>query len=128
MSDQTDQDARKALWDAAVEAELRTGTREATPQAARSHLVVRIARVCAGTAVFVAGLILMVLPGPGLLLILAGLSILAVDIPFARRLRDVIVERADKATGFIPRRLKRALVIGGVLIGAAVSAVFVLSR
>ena len=60
------------------------------------------------------------------MLILAGLSILAIDIPFARRLRDVVIERTDKATSFIPKSLRRALLIGSVVVGVGVSVLFVL--
>ena len=115
-----------SLWDAALEAEQQTGRREPTVEAARSHLLVRIARIGAGIAVLMAGLVLMVLPGPGLASIIVGLSILAIDIPFARRVRDIAVERADRATSFIPRKLKVALVIGGTLAGIALSLFLVL--
>ena len=52
----------QALWDAAVEAEQRTGIHEVTVDEARSHLVVRIARVSAGLIVFLAGIALTILP------------------------------------------------------------------
>jgi uncharacterized protein (TIGR02611 family) len=115
----------RALFEAAVEAELRTGRHEASVQEARSHLLVRCARIVAGLVVLLAGIALTILPGPGLVLILAGLSILAVDVPFARRLRDVVVERADKATSFIPRRLKIGLMVAGCVCGVGLSLLFV---
>lgn len=114
------------LWEAALEAERQTGRREPTTADARAHLLVRVGRICGGAAVLLAGLVLMVLPGPGLVLIIAGLTILAVDIPFARRLRDVAVARADRATDFMPRPLKIALVVGGTVIGVAVSVLLLL--
>jgi len=119
-------DGEHRLWDAAIEAERRTGDRESTIEAARSHLLIRLARICGGFALLLAGVVLMILPGPGLVLLIAGLSLLAVDIPFARRLRDVLVARADRATSFIPDRWKKVLVIGGTIVGLGVSALLLL--
>ena len=119
-------DSERPLWDAAIEAELLTGDREPTVDVARSHLLVRIARMCGGAALLLAGVVLIVLPGPGLVLIIAGLSLLAVDIPFARRLRDVLVARADRATSFVPPTWKRILVVGGTVLGLGISALLVL--
>jgi hypothetical protein len=119
-------DSERPLWDAAIEAELLTGDREPTVDVARSHLLVRIARMCGGAALLLVGLVMIVLPGPGLVLIIAGLSLLAVDIPFARRLRDVLVARADRATSFVPATWKKALVIGGTVLGLGISALLVL--
>ena len=112
------------LYEAAIAAEQQTGTREATEQAARSHIIVRLGRMFVGTVLLLAGVVMMVLPGPGLLAILAGLSILAVDVPFAARLHRHLLDRADKATGFIPKRVRLPLFIGAgllALIGGALA-------
>jgi hypothetical protein len=114
------------LWEAALEAERQTGRREPTIGDARAHLVVRVGRICGGAVVLLAGIVLMILPGPGLVLIIAGLTILAVDVPFARRLRDIAVQRADRATNFIPRKLKLALVVGGTVVGLGISVLLLL--
>lgn len=50
------------------------------------RLARRTAILLAGTAVVVAGLALLVLPGPGVLTIAAGLSLLATEFTWARRL------------------------------------------
>lgn len=54
--------------------------------------VTRAARLVAvttvGVALLIAGVILIPLPGPGLLVILAGLAVLSVEYHWARRLRD----------------------------------------
>jgi hypothetical protein len=115
------------LWEAALEAEQQTGQRESTAEAARAHLLIRAGRICGGAAILLTGIVLMVLPGPGLALIIAGLTILAIDVPFARRLRDIAVDRADRATSFIPKKLMIALVIGGTVAGLGLS-VFLLVR
>lgn len=107
----------ESLLDAAVEAEFRTGVHEASVDAAKAHLLVRVVRIVAGTFLVVVGVALLVLPGPGVVVILAGLSLLAVDVAFARRLRDVLIERTGRATGFIPRRWRRGLLCAGVAVG-----------
>ena len=50
--------------------------------------MVRIARIGAGIGLVLLGLFLLVLPGPGILTIGAGLAILAIDFVWARRLLD----------------------------------------
>ncbi len=71
-------------------------------QAARTRPVVvhharRVAIFIAGAAVTAAGVAMLVLPGPGLLVIVAGLSILAVEFAWAARLRDKAKDRAKTA-------------------------------
>ena len=53
----------------------------------------RVARITAGLSLLVAGIVLLVLPGPGIPLLLAGLALLARDLPWARRLRHWLLER-----------------------------------
>jgi hypothetical protein len=114
------------LADAAVAAEMETGVREDTYAEARSHLLVRLARITAGAVVTLVGLALLVLPGPGMLVVAAGLSILAVDVPFARRLLQQVQDRLPRdSRGGTPRWL---LVAGslGLVGGIAGSLVFAL--
>jgi hypothetical protein len=86
-------DRMEALEQAAIEAEFETGHREETVEEAKRHILVRIARVFAGTLVCLAGLALLVLPGPGLVVLAIGLAILAQDVPFARRLLEKVRAR-----------------------------------
>jgi uncharacterized protein (TIGR02611 family) len=86
-------DAFEAFEDAAVEAELETGLREETVAEARRHVLFRAGRIVAGTVVTIAGLFLIVLPGPGLVVVAIGLALLAQDVPFARRLLDRVRAR-----------------------------------
>jgi tellurite resistance protein TerC len=44
----------------------------------------RIARIVVGSIVLLAGLLMLVLPGPALLVIPLGLTILAIDFPWAK--------------------------------------------
>lgn len=64
-----------------------------------------IARTFAGAALLLIGAAMLVLPGPGLLVIVAGLSLLAVDYLWAQRLRALAVERLA-TTG---RAIRRAV-------------------
>lgn len=61
------------------------------------HHARRTAVFVAGMAVTVAGIVMLVLPGPGLLVIIGGLSILAMEFAWAARLRDRAKERAVTA-------------------------------
>ncbi len=61
------------------------------------HHARRVAIFVAGVAVTAAGFAMLVLPGPGLLVIVAGLSILAIEFAWAARLRDQAKDRAKNA-------------------------------
>jgi tellurite resistance protein TerC len=58
----------------------------------------RVARITAGIVVLVVGLILAIpgVPGPGLLVIFVGLSILAVDFVWAHRLKTKLKDGAGR--------------------------------
>lgn len=57
----------------------------------------RIGITIAGFAVILAGIALLVLPGPGWLLIFAGLAILSTEYLWARRLLEKAREKAEQA-------------------------------
>ena len=57
----------------------------------------RIAVTIVGSAVLVAGIAMLVLPGPGLLVIIAGLAILATEYVWAQRLLAKAKEKAEQA-------------------------------
>jgi len=85
------------LREAAIAAELSTGRREQTASAAWHNVIVRVGRITVGFIVLLAGLAMMILPGPGLLAIAAGLAILARDFEWADRLLLIVRDRASKA-------------------------------
>lgn len=63
----------------------------------------RIARIAGGSLLVLAGIIMLVIPGPGLLTIAAGIIMLAKDVPAAERFvawaRDKMTRRdASEAT------------------------------
>jgi hypothetical protein len=82
---------------AAIEAEFETGRREDTIEQAKRHLLLRVARDVAGFVLCGVGIALLVLPGPGLVVLAAGLALLAQDVPFARRLLDRVRERLPES-------------------------------
>lgn len=101
------------LAEAAVEAELETGRREPDVETARTHVALRMARMGAGFGVTALGVALLPLPGPGWLVIAAGLVILAQDFVWAERTLSIVRRRLPQdADGRIPRRTW--LTIGGV--------------
>jgi uncharacterized protein (TIGR02611 family) len=59
-----------------------------------------------GWVIVAAGVAMLVLPGPGLAVILAGLSVLAVEFAWARRLRDKTIEKTKDAASRTKRSLK----------------------
>ena len=77
-------DELRDFEEAAIEAELETGRREESIEQAKRHLLLRVARVTAGVVV---------LPGPGFVVLAAGLALLAQDVPFARRLLERVRKR-----------------------------------
>lgn len=94
---------------------------------AGSSLLVRIARITVGSLVSLLGLVLIPLPGPGLFVLGAGLSILAIDVPPARRLLAKVRARMPQdADGATPKWLL-ALMGGAAAIGAASSVAFLLA-
>ncbi len=58
----------------------------------------RWARLTVGTFLVLAGVAMLVLPGPGLLTIFVGLQVLAVDVPLAARAERAVLERIRRAT------------------------------
>ena len=86
-------DRFEAFEAAAIEAELESGRREETVEQAKRNLLFRLGRIVAGSLICLAGLFLLVLPGPGLVVLAIGLAILAQDVPFARRLLDRVRAR-----------------------------------
>ncbi len=100
---------------AAIEAEFETGRREESVAEAKRHILIRIGRVFLGTIVVIAGLLMLPLPGPGMLTIAAGLALLASDVPFARKLLENVRKRlpAD-ADG----NVSKPVVVGDLIVSA----------
>jgi uncharacterized protein (TIGR02611 family) len=73
------------------------------------HHTKRVLRITSGVVLLIVGLVLMVpgVPGPGLLLIFLGLSILAVDYVWAHRLNTYLKDKAGKVVGKVRRRFRK---------------------
>lgn len=56
--------------------------------------MVRLATIAVGSVVLLGGLVMMVLPGPGVLGILAGLGLLSRELPWAERIMEYVKKRA----------------------------------
>ena len=54
----------------------------------------RIARITAGFSLIVVGILLLVVPGPGILTILGGIALLSNEFPWARGIADWAKEKA----------------------------------
>lgn len=64
----------------------------------------RVAVTIAGFAVVLAGLAMLVLPGPGIVVIIAGLAILATEYVWAQRLLKLAKAKANQAKDAILRK------------------------
>lgn len=90
-------DARERLGvlkEAAIQAEYATGRREETEEEAKRHVVVRLGTIIVGFIVLFGGLAMMVLPGPGIIGIIAGLGILSRELTWAERMLEYAKEKA----------------------------------
>jgi uncharacterized protein (TIGR02611 family) len=70
------------------------------------HHTKRVLRITSGIVLLLVGLVMMVpgIPGPGLLLVFLGLSILAVDFVWAHRLKTHLKYLADKVVAKVRRK------------------------
>ena len=80
----------------------------------------RVLIATAGAILVVVGVVLLVLPGPGLLLVLAGLLLLAAEFPKLERYVDPVRDRAMKAAEDSVSSPLR--IVGSVLAGLALLA------
>lgn len=99
------EEIKDRIEEAAIQAELETGEREESIEEAKSHALVRVARMTLGFGVVILGIILMPLPGPGWLIVAGGLTILAKDVAWADRALRYIRKRVPgiPEDGKIPR-------------------------
>lgn len=67
----------------------------------------RIAVFVIGSVVLLAGVAMIVLPGPGLLVIIAGLAILGTEFAWAERALDRAKARAAQAGSMVKRGIRR---------------------
>lgn len=96
-----------------IETELEVGRQEESRAEAGRHVVLRAVRVGIGITVCLAGVFLIVFPGPGMVVLAAGLAILSRDLPFARRLLvNVRARIPENERG----EISRPILIGGLVL------------
>lgn len=85
-------------------------------------LAYRIAVGVVGTAIALGGLALIPLPGPGWLIVFAGLALLATEFAWAGRVLDFAREKVRGWTGWVARQstvVRASLGLAGLLVVAA---------
>ena len=107
------------ILDAAIEAERVTGAREETLAEARVRVAVRLVRIGAGSALVCVGVVLLVLPGPGWLMIALGLGILARDVAWAERALERVRRRLPTDSD---GKISRATIATMVVVALATTA------
>jgi uncharacterized protein (TIGR02611 family) len=85
----------------------------------------RIVFAVAGFTVLLAGLALLVLPGPGLLVIAVGLTILALEFAWAERMLERAIDRMERARQVTTEASRWQKIFGGLAIAAGLGAVIV---
>jgi intracellular septation protein A len=91
------------------------------------HLFKRFAVTIVGVALLVLGAAMMVLPGPGILVIVGGLALLATEYVWARRMLKTAQAQAEKvqeAAVASPVRTAGTLLFGVALLGLGLAMVF----
>src|SRR5215218_37569 len=104
------------------------GVRERREKHLERSRIVRIVVAIFGFLVVLAGLAMLVLPGPGLLVIAIGLGILALEFVWAERLLERTVDKMEEAADTVKRssRTQQALAVAllalatGGLVAAAI--------
>lgn len=84
--------------------------------------IYRAAFLIAGFVIVLAGLAMLVLPGPALLVIPIGLAILSLEFAWAGRLLDSALAKADRAKEKASETSTRQRVLTGVAVAAAAAA------
>lgn len=93
-------------------AEVRTRVRSTTP----GRIAWRVGVTIVGVAVIAGGIVLLPLPGPGWLIIFAGLGILATEYAWAARLLRWVREQVRRWTRWAAARPLWLRLLGGLLV------------
>jgi len=109
-------EAIEDLGEVLIETELEVGRHEETREDAKRNVILRAVRIGLGIVVCIAGVFLIVFPGPGMVVLAAGLAILSRDVPFARRLLvNVRARIPENERG----EISRPILIGGLIVSIA---------
>ena len=114
------------LYSSALEAEIETGRREKTPEKAKRSLILRTLSIFFGTVITILGLMMFITPGPGLLVLAAGLGILAIDVPFARNLLNTVKDKLpqDEAGKLTKKTILIMVVMTTIGVGLSVLSIW----
>lgn len=85
----------------------------------------RVVLAVAGFTVLLAGLAMLVLPGPGLVVIVIGLAILALEFAWAERMLEQAVDRMERARQVTTEATRWQKIFGALAIAAGVGAAVV---
>ena len=100
------------------------GVRERRERHLERNRLLRIGFALFGFLVVLAGLAMLVLPGPGLLVIALGLGILALEFAWAERLLERTVDRMEDAANTVKRASRtQQLLLAAMLAAAAVGVI-----
>ena len=95
------------------------GVRERREKHLERNRIVRVVVAIFGFLVVLAGVAMLVLPGPGLLVIAIGLGILALEFVWAERLLERTVDKMDEAADAVKRSSPLQRALGVVLLALA---------
>jgi uncharacterized protein (TIGR02611 family) len=102
------------------------GVRDRRERHLERNRLVRIGAVAFGFLVVLAGLAMLVLPGPGLLVIAVGLGILALEFAWAERMLERTVDRMEEAADTVKRASRaQQVLLAAAAISAAAALIFV---
>jgi uncharacterized protein (TIGR02611 family) len=86
------------------------------------HLVMRVAFAITGTIISVAGVVMLVTPGPAFVLIPIGLAMLSMEFVWAERLLGKSLEQAAIAQEKAARTTRRQRIMAAIGTGLAIAA------
>jgi uncharacterized protein (TIGR02611 family) len=95
------------------------GVRERREKHLERSRFVRVAVALFGFLVVLVGLAMLVLPGPGLLVIAIGLGILALEFVWAERLLERTVDKMEEAADTVRRSSRKRQALGAALLALA---------
>ncbi|WP_055481760.1 TIGR02611 family protein [Sphaerimonospora mesophila] len=87
------------------------------------HLALRIVIGTIGCIMIVGGLIMVPFPGPGWLVVFAGLAVLATEFPWASRLLELVKRIVLAATDWLKRQNWFVRIVAGLLTFACAAAI-----
>ncbi len=97
------------------------GVKERRERHRERNKVIRAAVALVGFVIVLAGLIMIPLPGPGLLVVAAGLAVLALEFVWAERLLERTIDQMSDATERV-KRASRAQQVGLMFLGVLAAA------